>query len=129
MRLVQNGLLNDFRDYLTNLVHSLMYLRPGSPFEIVSITKQLNSNKNRGPDGVEAKFVQLAAETIAPALCFLFTACFENGFFPTCLKEAKIVPVFKSGDRPKLITINPYRYCFVSRKHWKNLCTLERSIF
>ena len=34
------------------------------------------------------KFVQLAAEVIAPALCLLFNACFENGFFPASLKEA-----------------------------------------
>ena len=27
------------------------------------------------------KFVQLAAEVIAPALCLLFNACFENVFF------------------------------------------------
>ena len=93
---------NDFRDYLTNSVHSSMYLRPTSPFEISCVIKQLNCNKSCGLDGIDAKFVQLAAEVIAPALCLLFNACFENGFFPTCLKEAKVVPVFKSGDRRKL---------------------------
>ena len=45
--------------------------------------------------------------TPAPALCLLFNACFENGFFPTCLKEAKVVPVFKSGDRRKLTNCRP----------------------
>ena len=33
---------NDFRDYLTNSVHSSMYLRPTSPFEILCVIKQLN---------------------------------------------------------------------------------------
>ena len=72
-----------------------MYLRPTSPFEILCVLKQLNCNKSYGLDG-------LAAEAIAPALYLQFNACFENGFFPTCWKEAKVVSVFKSGDRRKL---------------------------
>ena len=67
-----------------------MYLRPTSPFEILCVIKQLNCNKSCGLDGIDAKFVQLAAKAFAPALCLLFNACFENGFFPTCLKEAKL---------------------------------------
>ena len=90
---------NDLRDYLTKSVYSSMYLRLTSPFEILCVKKKLNCNKNCGLDGIDARFVQLAAEVIAPALCLLFNACFENGFFPTCLKKAKVVPVFKSGDR------------------------------
>ena len=90
---------NDFRDYLTNSVHFSMYLHPTSSFEILCVIKQLNCNKSYGLDGIDAKFVQLAAEDIAPALCLLFNACFENGIFLTCLKEAKVVPVFKFGDR------------------------------
>ena len=98
---------NDFCDYLTNSVHSLMYLHSTSPFEILCVIKQLNCNKSCGLDGIDAKFVQLAAELIALALCLLFNACFENGFFPLCLKEAKVVAVFKSGDRQKLTNYRP----------------------
>ena len=84
-----------------------MYLRPISPFEILCVIKQPNSNKSCGLNGTDAKFVQLVAEAIAPALCLLFEACFENEFFPACLKEAKVVPVFKSGDRQKLTNYRP----------------------
>ena len=98
---------NDFRDYLTHSLHSSMNLRPTSPFEILYVIRQLNCNKSCGLDGIDAKFVQLAAEVIAPALCLLFNACFANGFFPTCVKEAKVVPVFKSGDRQKLTNYRP----------------------
>ena len=98
---------NDLHDYLTHSVHSSMYLRLTSPFEILCIIKQLNCNKNCGLDGIDAKFVQLAAEVIAPALCLLFNACFKNSFFPTCLKEAKVVPVLKSGHGRKLTNYRP----------------------
>ena len=84
-----------------------MYLSPTSPFEILCVIKQLNCNKSYGLDGIDAKFVQLAPEDIVSALCLLFNACFQNGFFPTCLKEAKVVPVFKSGVRQKLTYYRP----------------------
>ena len=62
---------NDFHDYLTNSMHSSMYLRFTSPFEILCVIKLLNSNKSCGLDGIDAKFVQLAAETIVSYLiCF-----------------------------------------------------------
>ena len=84
-----------------------MYLHPTSPFEILCVVKQLNCHKSCGMDGIDAKFVQLAAEVFAPALSLLFIACFDNGFFPTGLKEAKVVPVFKSGDKQKLTNYRP----------------------
>ena len=52
---------DDFRDYLTNSVHSSMYLRPTSPFEILCIIKQLNCNKSCGLDGIDAKFVSISS--------------------------------------------------------------------
>ena len=96
-----------------------MYLRPTSPFEILCIIKQVNSNKSCGLDGIDSKFVQLAAEAITPALCLLLNAWFQNGFFHMCLKEAKVVPVFKSGDRRKSTNLDLFRYCPVFQKLWK----------
>ena len=106
---------NDFRYYLTHAVHLSMHLRSNSSFEVLCVVKQLNLIKSCGLDGIDTKFVQLAAEKIAPALCLIFNACFQYGFFLTGSKEAKFVPAFKSGDRRKLTNIDPYRYCPVSR--------------
>ena len=95
------------RDHLTNSVHSLMYLHPTSSFEILCVMKQPNFDKSCGLDRIDTKFVQLAAEVIALAFCLIFNACFEYEFFPTCLKEAKFAPVFKSGDKRKSTNFRP----------------------
>ena len=68
---------NDFRDYVTNSAHSSMYFHSTSSFEILCVIKQLNSSTSCGLDGIDAKFVQLAAEAIAPAPCLLPNACFH----------------------------------------------------
>ena len=106
-----------------------MYLCPTSPFEILCVIKQLNCNKSYGLDGIDAKFVQLAPEDIASALCLLFNASFENGFFPTCLKEAKVVPVFKSGVRQKLTYYRPILILSCFSKILEKIVYLERLIF
>ena len=83
---------------LTNSVHSLMHLRPTSYFEILCTIKQLR-NKSCRLDKIHTKFVPLAAEALLwLCVCYLMHV-FNMDFFPTCLKEAKVVPVFKSGDR------------------------------
>ena len=92
-----------------------MYLHPTAPFEISSAMKQLNSNESCGLDGTDTKFVHLAAEAITPALCLQFNACFQYGFFPTCLKEARVVPVFKSGDKRKVTNYRPISILSVSQ--------------
>ena len=61
-------------------VHFSMQLRPTSPFEILCVIKQLNSNKSCKLDGNDAKFPQLG-EALAFALHSLFNAFFEYELF------------------------------------------------
>ena len=58
---------------------------------------RLKSNKSCGLDGIETKFVKIAEEIIALVLINLYYQCFALGVFPSCLKTAKVIPVFKSG--------------------------------
>ena len=90
--------LNNFQQYLCNRVCSSMFLNPTNAFEIRCIVNQLNINKSCGSDGIEAKFIVLASEVLSPVLAILFNACFDFGIFPTCLKTAKVVPIYKAGD-------------------------------
>ena len=90
--------LNNFQQYLCNRVCSSMFLNPTSTFEICYIINQLNINKSCGSDGIEVKFIVLASEVLSPVLAISFNACFDFGIFPTYLKTAKVVPVYKAGD-------------------------------
>ena len=99
--------LNNFQQYLCNRVCSSMFLNPTSTFEIRCIINQLNINKSCGSDGIEAKFIVLASEVLSPVLAILFSACFDFGIFPTCLKAAKFVPVYKAGDINEVTNYRP----------------------
>ena len=44
---------------------------------------------------------------VSPVLAILFNACFDFGIFPTCLKTAKVVPVYKAGDMNEIKNYRP----------------------
>ena len=44
---------------------------------------------------------------ITPILSVLYNACFKFGVFPSNLKIAKIIPVFKSGDKSQVTNYRP----------------------
>ena len=95
-----------FRKNLLNRTKASMYFRPASAAEIFNVIFQLNSNKSCGFDGINARFVKIAAEVISPILAVLINTCFDVGIFPSCLKIARVVPIFKTGNKCK---VNNYR--------------------
>ena len=84
-----------------------MFLNPTSTFEIRCIINQLNINKSCGSDGIEAKFIVLASEVLFLVLAVLFNVCFDFEIFPTCLKAAKFVSVYKAGDINEVTNYRP----------------------
>ena len=45
------------------------------------------------------------AELLSQPLLFIFNSCTNIGLFPVCLKVAKVLPLFKKGDKD-----NPSNY-------------------
>jgi len=60
-----------------------------------------------GSDGIDAKFIICAANTLAPALMALINVSFQLSLFPNDLKIAKVIPVFKHGDKTNLTNYRP----------------------
>ena len=56
-------------------------------------------NKAGGHDSIPAYFLRIAAPNVAPYLqCFIEFA-FVNGIFPENCTRAKIIPIYKKGDK------------------------------
>ena len=60
-----------------------------------------------GPDEISAKFVILAADILATPLKILFNYAFEFGIFPDCFKTAKVIPIYKQGDKTEMGNYRP----------------------
>ena len=77
------------------------------PVEVFNTINQLKSNKSCGLDGIETKFVKIAAEIITFVLTSLYNYCFALRVFPSCLKTAKVILLFKCGEFQKLTNHRP----------------------
>ena len=84
-----------------------MFLRPTTAAEIYNLIYHLSTNKSCEFDGINISVVKIAAEVLSPILAILINACFGLGIFPSCLKIAKVVSVFKSGDKSKVTNYRP----------------------
>ena len=88
----------DFRKYPENKTSNSICLTPSSAIEIFNTIMSLNSGKASGHDNISTYFSRVRASVLAPILEFYFVKVFEYGKFPSSLKIAKVIPLFKSGS-------------------------------
>ena len=84
-----------FSDYLSNESSSTLFAQPTDNEEIASIILSLNSNKAFGPNSIPYRILFLLKNEILKQLADLFNLSLMTGVFPSVLKTAKVIPIFK----------------------------------
>ena len=73
------------------------------PFTNVGFVRQflsnLNVTKSTGLDNIGPKILKLSADIISPSLVSIINKSIISESFPSIWKEAKVKPLFKSGDK------------------------------
>ena len=93
--------------YQTKRLHQSLFLTPTTSFEVFNLISGLKNTKSNGKDNISAYFIKVAAKVIAAPLAQLFNFTFLLGIFPASLKIAKIVPIYKSGDKSDVSNYRP----------------------
>lgn len=86
--------------------HSFVLL-PTDINEVKNIILNLKPNSAPGWDNVPNEFLRMAADDIAPIITHLANLCFEQGIFPTPLKQSIITPVYKGGNKDDISNYRP----------------------
>ena len=113
---IANNLNNHFANVASNLAKKLekvdiqpisymgrenkssMYLKYISLCEILEEIRSICAQKAMGYDGIPPKIVKWAPELFAPILLAIFNKCIDMGYYPNCMKIAKVAPIHKEGD-------------------------------
>ena len=74
-------------------------LEPPQPIEVFNAIISLNLHKASGYDNISSFFLCLGNEILATIMSVYFGVVFELRFFPQIFKTAKVVPIFKTGDK------------------------------
>lgn len=73
--------------------------------EVTKIIDNLDSNTGCGIDGISAKTIKCIKSEIVNSLTVCINTCLNRGVFPDSLKIAKVIPIYKSGNK-----FDPYNY-------------------
>ena len=92
---------NNFKKFLGTQISPFLFFTPTTLLEILN---RINSLKNTVVRVVVLTrylliFLKVAANALAFRLSYLFNFCLKLGIFPDCLKIAKIISIFKSGNK------------------------------
>ena len=88
-----------FDSYLKNEDSPLgtFFLNPTNPSETQDVINSFSKSNCDGPDGTSPKLFKLGAKSLSVILTKMINDCFTHGYFPACLKVAKVIAIFKDG--------------------------------
>jgi hypothetical protein len=93
------------------------YMPPPTPqnFVFANVTQdliletlaKLKPKNSLGGDNISTKLLKYIISPIAPTLTHLFNLSFKTGYIPDNYKCARVIPIYKDGDRDKFNNYRP----------------------
>jgi len=90
---------NDYRSYCKLSIKDSIFRAPVTKSELFSLIHKLNKSKAPGNDNIGPELVQTVASVVIDPFLHICNLSFLNGIVSEKLKIAKVIPVFKKGDR------------------------------
>jgi len=66
---------------------------------VYDLLQNIQQHKGFRPDNLPARFLKEVAYEISPILTLIFRASLDQGMLPSIWKTAKVVPIFKKGNK------------------------------
>jgi Reverse transcriptase (RNA-dependent DNA polymerase) len=89
--------------------------------EVKSTIKELKNTTSVGQDNISTKILKECINIISPPLTELINQSLNEGLFPNQLKIAKIIPIFKAGDRTLIENYRPIALLSVISKIYEKI--------
>jgi len=97
-----------------------MFCDPITPDEIVRIIHNFPNNKAPGNDNISTKILKEISDNIMLPLIYIFNLSFMTGIVPDLLKVAKVIPIYKKGEKHLPGNYRPISLLSISDKILKN---------
>ena len=108
----------DYKNFMKNRVADTLFFNDIESNEIDDIINNLNPNKY---SDISPRILKMFRYTLSPTLAILFNNCIYAGVFPDILKIARVIPLFKSGDRNDISNYRPISLLPVISKNFEKL--------
>ena len=109
-----------YSDYLSDECKNSFFINSTNKDVITDIISSLDKNKSVGPYSVPNNILILLQNDICNPLADLFNLSISSFIFPSILKIAKLIPVYKNTLNWITRFINPVLYYLKLKKFLKN---------
>jgi hypothetical protein len=100
---ISNNVLNVTKqpeDYINyGRVPPEMVLGNTTPEHVLKIIQKTKNKHSKDIFGISSKMIKFIGAEIAKPLAHIFNLSLESGSFPSMLKQCRVIPIFKSGNR------------------------------
>lgn len=83
------------------------YFEPITPCELYIIVHSLKNGSSPGRDSISNCTLKRVCCFLVDVLCFIYNFSMDTGIFPSSLKSAVVVPIFKKSDKGCLNNYRP----------------------
>lgn len=98
--------INDNICPISNASHSI-FLSPATQEEILDVTSTLKASTSCGVDGISSNILRQIMPNIIDPVVYIFNLSISTGSVPSPLKVAKVIPIFKAGDKHSFSNYRP----------------------
>ena len=117
-------------EYLTIRNSDSIILSPVTAVEVNEIILNLDSSKSVGPNSIPLKLLKILGPKFSqPLAATMINQSFSNGIFPSKLKIAKVVPIFKKGDPERPSNYRPISLFPIFSKIYEMVMHKRISVF
>lgn len=121
-----DNLANDFNNFFINVVPNMLLTAPSLPFqcnvesnpksmymfevteiEILDTLKKIKSKDTYGHDEISTNVMKSAIPLILKPIMSLLNNSFKHGIFPSDLKTAVVVPIYKKDNKSEISNYRP----------------------
>ena len=106
--IVSNGPSRPLQTFFKNipLINDSFYFFPVTAFEVQSVVVKLKDKPCCITD-ISTKVIKSVSLPISYILSYLFNHLIESGIYPTVLKKARVIPIYKSGNKQDVGNYRP----------------------
>lgn len=114
----QLDVLEDF--CLSKNITSTLNIPPMCVHEVYNALVHLKQTSTKGLDDLDGKILKMAAPIIAETLTYVYNLCISKNQVPKAFKTAKVVPIFKNGNRSDPSNYRPISILSILSKPLEN---------
>ena len=94
-------------DYLGEKQANSMYLTPISDSEVLNVVKSLSKKTSLDHNGISMEIIKKVIPNIVKPFAYFCNKSFLDGYFPDSMKIARVIPIYKSGEKCRYTNYRP----------------------